>query len=281
MNARVLAVRKIGTAILVAVLLGAIAGCATPAFDEMAWDRWLKWLPSAPPTSGPLSILQAYRESRVSAGASPAEVHHEVAAITRLLRTRTDGWRGMFNSIYASSNPEFNTQPNVLLVKTVEGRQPGRALDVGIGQGRNSVFLALKGWEVTGFDVSEEGIKASNRNAERAGVKIRAVQQSNEQFPFGTENWDLIVVTYEPVPLTDSRYVNQLRTALRPNGLIVIESIASNTNSPSRSPVDVDPQLLRRAFETAGFKILHYEDVVGQGDWSPAKLRLGRLVAQK
>jgi 2-polyprenyl-3-methyl-5-hydroxy-6-metoxy-1,4-benzoquinol methylase len=43
----------------------------------------------------------------------------------------------------------------------VEARKPGRALDIGMGQGRNSVFLALKGWDVTGFDISDEGACAS------------------------------------------------------------------------------------------------------------------------
>jgi SAM-dependent methyltransferase len=66
----------------------------------------------------------------------------------------------MFNNIYKTTKPGFATQPNALLVSNAEGHKPGRALDVGMGQGRNSIFLALKGWDVTGFDMSDEGIAA-------------------------------------------------------------------------------------------------------------------------
>ena len=55
---------------------------------------------------------------------------------------------------------------------TVEERKPGRALDVGMGEGRNAVFLALKGWDVTGFEISDEGVAIAQRNARAAGVNI-------------------------------------------------------------------------------------------------------------
>ena len=79
----------------------------------------------------------------------------------------------MFDNIYKSDKPGFSTQPNGLLVATVEDRKPGRALDVGMGEGRNSVFLALKGWDVTGFDFLTKGLRslsatfASRRQAHR------------------------------------------------------------------------------------------------------------------
>ena len=90
--------------------------------------------------------------------------------IERLMRERPDAYRAMFNNIYRTDNPVFSTQPNALLVATIEQRKPGRALDIGIGQGRNSVFLALKGLDVTGFDASDEGIATAQRNATPAGV---------------------------------------------------------------------------------------------------------------
>ena len=114
------------------------------------------------------------------------------------MRERPDAYRAMFNNIYRTDNPVFSTQPNALLVATIEQRKPGRALDIGIGQGRNSVFLALKGWHVTGFDASDEGIATAQRNATRAGVKINAVRETEAAFDYGAGQWDLIVFTYEP-----------------------------------------------------------------------------------
>jgi 2-polyprenyl-3-methyl-5-hydroxy-6-metoxy-1,4-benzoquinol methylase len=55
---------------------------------------------------------------------------------------------------------------------------PVNALDVAMGQGRNSIYLAKVGWRVTGFDVSGEGLAAAAKAAEQAGVKIDMVRQS-------------------------------------------------------------------------------------------------------
>jgi 2-polyprenyl-3-methyl-5-hydroxy-6-metoxy-1,4-benzoquinol methylase len=73
--------------------------------------------------------------------------------------------------------------------------KPGTALDVGMGQGRNSIWLAQHGWEVTGFDLSDVGVKLARERAEKLGVKLNAVVQSAEEFDFGKNRWDMIVVT--------------------------------------------------------------------------------------
>ena len=48
---------------------------------------------------------------------------------------------------------------NKFLAESVKGVTPGKALDIGMGQGRNSMFLAALGWDVTGFDISEVAVK--------------------------------------------------------------------------------------------------------------------------
>ena len=94
-----------------------------------------------------------------------AEADRQTDIIRRTMRETTDDWRIIFNNVYASSTPGLVIHPNELLVSTIEGRKSGRALDVGMGQGRNAVFFALKGWDVTGFDVSDEGITVARKNA--------------------------------------------------------------------------------------------------------------------
>jgi len=79
----------------------------------------------------------------------------------------------------------------------VQGIKPGESLDIGIGQGRNSVYLAKHGWDVTGFDVSDEGVAAARLNAQRAGVRVNAVVANAYDFDWGENRWDLIVATYE------------------------------------------------------------------------------------
>ena len=120
------------------MLLGSAQAQPQPS-DEAIWQQFLEWLPSAPPTDGATPMINQYRSRLVSNGASTTEADRQRDIIRRMMGERPDGWRIMFDNIYSSSTPGFVTQPNALLISTVEGRKPGRALDVGMGQGRNAV----------------------------------------------------------------------------------------------------------------------------------------------
>lgn len=247
--------------------------------DAQVWQHWLQWLPTAAPSDLPARIFGQYRNNLLEAGASETEADNQLAVILRLMRTETEGSRDFYNNIYANPSPGFNTQPNALLASAIAGRVPGRALDVCTGQGRNAVFLATQGWDVTAVDVSDEGLNVAMRNAGRAGVHIRTVLASTDVFDLGMATWDLIVVAYAPVPLTDPGYVERISDALRPGGVIVIESFASDAAEDQRTPVDIDPADLQRAF--GAFSVLHFADTVAMSDWGKSDLRLTRLIAEK
>jgi SAM-dependent methyltransferase len=253
---------------------------AQPSHEEM-WKAFLEWLPKAPAVDGPPSALfNTYRDLLIKAGVSTQEADQRVAILRRMHRERPDAWRVMFNKIYTSKDPGHATEPSALLISAVEGRRPGRALDIGMGQGRNSVFLALKGWDVTGFDLSDEGIATARRNAEHAGVKINAIRGTEDAFDYGTERWDLIVFVYEPFPITTAAYVERLHRSLRPGGLIVIEGFGVEETVKNRPVTAIDPGRLLPAFKD--FRILHYQDVVAVPDWGgPKPRRLLRMVAEK
>lgn len=265
--------------IVLCLLCAAFRLEAQVAADAEVWSSFLTWLRKAPPSDSPLVLLQSYTKHQTGAGLVQGEIARQRDVILRLMRTREDGWQVMFNNIYATPGAGFNTQPNATLMKAVEGRAPGKALDAGMGQGRNTVFLALKGWAATGFDLAEEGLKIARENARKAGVKIEALQQSERQFDYGTSRWDLMLFSYVPFAVGDRAYVERLRGALRPGGLIVIESFGSDVGAKGRRPVDVDPVELKRAFE--GFRILRLEDVMDKPDWMDQKARVVRFVAEK
>jgi 2-polyprenyl-3-methyl-5-hydroxy-6-metoxy-1,4-benzoquinol methylase len=126
-------------------------------------------------------MYNEYRAGLIAKGVSAVEADQQMDIIERLMRERLDAYRAMFNNIYRTDNPVFSTQPNALLVATVEERQPGRALDIGIGQGRNSVFLALKGWDVTGFDASDEGVATAARIVRLSASSFRRPAKSIRQ----------------------------------------------------------------------------------------------------
>jgi SAM-dependent methyltransferase len=259
------------------VLLSLAAGAQSA--DDGTWKDFLTWLREAPPANGVLEIIQGYQRDLRAKGFEPLEVDRRLNSVLRLMRSRTDAWPLMFDRIYTSATPNFSTRPNALLMAAVEGRRPGRALDVGMGQGRNAIALATRGWEVTGFDVSAEGLAVAKAEAARRKVDITALQQGDAEFDYGIGRWDLIAIIYGPGSVETPGYVDRLSRSLRPGGLVVIESFASDTQASRRRPVDIDPGLLLKAF--AAFRIVRFEDTEGVTDWDPQSTTLVRLVAQK
>jgi len=262
--------------------ISAAAGEPAQSSDEALWQQFMKWVPSAPIASGPRPLFIGFRDSLIARGASAEEAQRQIAVIRRLYRERPDAWRAVFNNVYQTDTPAFSIQPNALLMSAVENRKPGRALDVGMGQGRNSVFLALKGWDVTGFDVSDVAIAAARKNAEHAGVKVNAIRQSDEAFDYGSAQWDLIVYTYEPLPVTSAAYVERLRKSMKPGAIIVIESFSGNPATSGNAATAINPGELLLAFKE--FRLLHFEDTVAIPDWRGTGLKkrgVVRMVAEK
>lgn len=248
--------------------------------DEQAWQEYLRWLPSAPPAGNAGPIYDEYRKRLLDAGVAEKDAAKQLSVIRKMSRTRPEARRIMFNNIYSNSNASgFTVRPNALLVSAVKGRKPGRALDIGMGQGRNAIFLALEGWSVTGFDISDAGLEVAKKNAARVGVQIDTVLKSREDFDFGTAQWDLIVVAYETIPVETVSYVARLRDSLRPGSLLVVETTASDAGQRLTRSVDVDSARLLRTLD--GFRILHFEDTVATPDWGKGDTRLARLVAEK
>src|SRR5262249_15254797 len=135
-----------------------------------------------------------------------------------------------------------------------------------MGQGRNAVFLAAQGWDVTGFDPSAEAVRQARANAEKAGVNLRALVERDDAFDYGTAAWDLIVMTYvRDLTGADAQVFWQ---TLRPDGLVVYENGANETNEVLKAFLD--------------YRIVRFENVAARSDWNPeTKTRLERLIAQK
>ncbi|HXX24595.1 MAG TPA: class I SAM-dependent methyltransferase [Terriglobia bacterium] len=172
-----------------------------------------------------------------------------------------------WNKVYRTDQAVFVHRPTDLLVSAVKGRPAGKALDIGMGQGRNSIFLAQQGWEVTGFDPSEEGVRQARERAAKLGLHLRALVAREEDFDLRTEQWDLIVMTY--VRRLRAGDADRFARALRPQGIFVYE----NNN------VGKQNELLGYFL---AWRILHFEDLDTSSDWHPERTqRLERLVAVK
>ena len=127
-------------------------------------------------------------------GVPPEESQRQSATIMRLLGERPEGVALLYDRMYSkpfSGNPEmdgFLSEPSAILIDATKGLKPAAALDAAMGQGRNALYLAHAGWNVTGFDISEKGLSLARANAETKGLHINTVKASYDQFEYGTIN---------------------------------------------------------------------------------------------
>ena len=248
-------------------LLAAVV--AQPCFAQpegrAALGTFLQWK-SEPSNSGLTfgAALTKYRQKLEADGATPAAAERTMRMIEAHYEAE------LYNRVYAAP-PEFSTAPTPLLVDAVSGVPPGKALDVGMGQGRNALYLASKGWDVTGFDVAEVGLQKATEQAAASGLTMTPVHASDEEFDFGRDRWDLIAIMYA----LEKRSVHRVRDALKPGGLVVVESGHTETSGA----LGYGDNELLEIFK--GFRILKYEDTLGTYEWSGKPRRLVRLVAQK
>jgi SAM-dependent methyltransferase len=167
--------------------------------------------------------------------------------------------------------------PNQLLIDTVRGLEPGKALDLGIGQGRNAIYLASQGWDVTGVDISDEGISRANEAAKASGLeaKMHTHIADFHTWDFGENQYDLVGFIYMgPKPPVD-----EIRRALKPGGIVVFEHFGVDPTK-GNGVAGLRQGDLTALFED-GFEVLRDEQVVDVADWGHAKVPLIRFVAKK
>lgn len=101
-----------------------------------------------------------------------------------------------WNERYASAERLFNIEPDESLVELVSTLSPGRAVDLGAGEGRNSLWLATKKWKVTAVDHSDVAIGRLAESAQVAGVEVDAVVSDILSFLAQGGQFDLVVLAY-------------------------------------------------------------------------------------
>jgi SAM-dependent methyltransferase len=157
-----------------------------------------------------------------------------------------------WNRRHGESGQLFGVDPNRFLVAEVDGLAPGRALDLACGAGRNAVWLAEQGWQVTGADFSDVAIDNARRLAGDRGVAVEwLVADLREWEPPVDDAFDLIVVLYLHLPAEERRPImRRAAAALAGGGTILVvghhsANIAEGTGGPQ------DPRVLFTAEDIA------------------------------
>ncbi|MCM0677346.1 class I SAM-dependent methyltransferase [Micromonospora phytophila] len=117
----------------------------------------------------------------------------------------------------------WSDQPNRFVVEELGDVPPGRAVDLAAGEGRNAVWLAGRGWQVTAVDFSPVAVARGRELAAARGVPVdwRVADVTAE--PLEPAAYDLALVAYLHLPPADlAGVLGRAREALRPGGRIVV-----------------------------------------------------------
>jgi len=196
---------------------------------------------------------------------------------TAFAQTRQTGAR--WDEIYQGSAVKVPVNPSTLVLETTTNLPPGLALDIGMGNGRNAVYLARKGWKVTGIDVSREAIKQTQAAAAKVGASIEANVARFEDIPPYRGRYDLILCMY--VSSVATKNVAKIIDMLKPGGILIVEGPHADARViPGQDGYKTNELL--RAF--GRLRVLRYEDRTIQAEWSTTadgRSPTVRLVAQK
>ncbi|MBA2946107.1 class I SAM-dependent methyltransferase [Streptomyces himalayensis] len=127
---------------------------------------------------------------------------------------------------YAESDRMWSGKPNPVLVREAAGLQPGRALDLGCGEGADAIWLAGQGWQVTAVDISRLALERAAAHAAAEGVADRIDWQQHDlaaSFPDGA--FDLVSAQFlhSPVEMPREKILRNAATAVAPGGVLLIE----------------------------------------------------------
>jgi len=137
--------------------------------------------------------------------------------------------------------PVWSGRPNVLLVREVEALPPGTALDLGCAEGADAVWLAGRGWRVTGVDASAIALHRAAAHAAEAGVEVDwQCHDLSRTFPDGT--FDLVCAQYlhTPVEAPGERaaILRRAAAAVAAGGLLLVVGHAGWPSSVNEPPFD-------------------------------------------
>lgn len=180
------------------------------------------------------------------------------------------GWQERYRK---AGQKDLDTGPTPLLLDTARGLQPGQALDLACGTGRNALWLAREGWRVRAVDGSSAAIAQLRTEAERERLTVVAeVADLKQGYPIGEANWDLILIAY----YLQRDLIEPAKRGVTPGGLLLV---IVHTTEGDEEPTDsrLRPGELKNYFQDWNI-IYEYE---GTPNDAAHRRRVAEVVAQR
>lgn len=142
----------------------------------------------------------------------------------------------------------------------------GKVLDIGMGEGRNAVFLASKGYKVTGVEISSEAIRKARMLAREFEVRIDTALTPLEDYKIPANSLDAVICFY----FVDKNLSDKFMTWLKPGGIVMFEAFTERQKGVKDFDVNDNGALLKEGELLKlfpGFRILKYEEPLHERDY--------------
>jgi len=188
---------------------------------------------------------------------------------------------------YKSDEYIYGLKPNKFLITNLNKLKPGKILLPGDGEGRNSIYAAKLGWNVTAFDYSSSGKEKALRLAESNKVDIIYEISDVETFN-SSEKFDVISIIFLHLPKeTRVKFHKSLHKFLKPEGQVILEcfsksQINNNSGGPKNLELLYSLDDLKNDFSEYKIDFIEKTDtVLDEGPLHQGKADVIRLIARK
>ena len=190
-----------------------------------------------------------------------------------------------WNSRYNTEKFIYGFNPNNFLKSFIENNPPGKILLPGDGEGRNAIYTAKNGWDVTAYDYSESAKKKALSLAKENKVQISYHTSSVETFS-SKDKFDLISIIYLHLPpvIRHSFHLG-LSKLLNPNGKILLEcfskfQFANRSGGPKNMDLLYSLKDIQNDFKNYNIELLEQKEVeLNEGSMHQGKASVIRLIA--
>lgn len=195
-----------------------------------------------------------------------------------------------WNRRYAGEEYLFGTEPNAWLRAHAEAMPAGgRVLCVADGEGRNSVWLALQGWQVEAFDIAEKAVVKARGLAARTGATVAYTVADCDSYAWEEATYDGVVAIFVQFadPALRKRLFERMQRSLRPGGVLLLQGytpqqLAYRTGGPPQLDHLYTPALLKAAFADLDvLELREYEAEIHEGSGHLGRSALIGLVARR
>jgi SAM-dependent methyltransferase len=169
---------------------------------------------------------------------------------------------------YSGTEFEWTTRPNQFVAAELADLPPGRALDLAAGEGRNAVWLAERGWQVTAVDFSPVGLEKGRKLSAARGVdeaRVDWIVADLRDFEPDRDFYDLALIAYLQVsPELRATVLARAAAALLPGGTAFVvghdlTNLTEGTGGPQDPDVLYTPEAVRA--DLPGLRVVRAERV--------------------